>query len=337
MLLITGGAGYIASHTLCAFFESPLAKELDVVLVDNFSNSHPGKIQTLEKMLQRPIKFYEVDCCNALALEQVFQENSITACINFAGLKAVGESKILPLEYYTNNMNSILNILTLLKKYNAKKIIFSSSATVYGAPKTNPITEDFPLSVTNTYGQTKLMTETMLHDIFNADASWSIGILRYFNPIGAHPSGIIGDYPLGIPNNIMPYISQVASKKLPCLPIFGDDYDTPDGTGVRDYIHVMDLAEGHICMLSKLLKDTGIFTYNLGTGIGYSVLDLVKNFEKVSGQSIAYEIKARRDGDIATCFANADKAFSELGWKAERNLETMLCDTWNFEQKNLNN
>ncbi len=333
MLLVTGGAGYIGSHTICAFFESAL--DLDVVIVDNFSNSRPERVQTLEKLTQKSIKYYAIDCCDLAALEQVFRENTITACINFAGYKAVGESKVIPLEYYANNMISMLNILTLLKKYAAKRIIFSSSATVYGMPKSNPITEAFPLSVTNCYGQTKLMTETMLQDIHAADTSWSIGILRYFNPIGAHPSGLIGDYPVGIPNNIMPYISQVASGKQPILPIFGNDYATHDGTGVRDYIHVMDLAEGHVAMLSKLLQCNGVFTYNLGTGKGYSVLDLVHNFEKVTGQPVPYEIRNRREGDIATCFADPSKAFNELGWQAKRSLEDMLRDTWHFEKQNL--
>ncbi len=334
MILITGGAGYIGSHTVVSLLAKEDSTLNDIVIVDNFCNSRPERIQTLEQMTGKNIRHYAVDCCDLEALEQVFKENTITSCIHFAGLKAVGESKLIPLEYYQNNMTSTLNVLTLLKKYNAKRMIFSSSATVYGTPKSNPIDENFPLSVTNPYGQTKLMTEDILRDLFSAESSWSIGILRYFNPIGAHPSGIIGDYPVGIPNNIMPYISQVANGKHPVLPVFGNDYDTPDGTGVRDYIHVMDLAEGHVAMLKKLYEGEGLFTYNLGTGTGYSVLELVQNFEKVNGVKVPYEIRERRAGDIGTCYAKPDKALAELGWKTQRGLEEMLRDTWNFEQKN---
>ncbi len=333
MILITGGAGYIGSHTIVSLLEKNIDALGDIVLVDNYCNSRPERIQTLEQITGKKIRHYKVDCCDEDALEKVFQENAITACIHFAGLKAVGESKLLPLEYYKNNMVSTLNVLAMLKKYDAKRIIFSSSATVYGLPKSNPIDESFSLSVTNPYGQTKLMTEDMLRDIYAADASWSIGILRYFNPIGAHPSGLIGDYPVGIPNNIMPYISQVASGKQAILPVFGNDYDTHDGTGVRDYIHVMDLAEGHVAMLQKLFEGEGLHTYNLGTGVGYSVLDLVQNFEKVSGKKVPYEIRERRAGDIGTCFANPDKALVELGWKTQRGLEEMIRDTWNFEMQ----
>ncbi len=334
MILITGGAGYIGSHTIVSLLAKNVDQLGDLVIVDNFCNSRPERIATLEQITGKKIRYYAVDCCDMDALDRVFSENSISACIHFAGLKAVGESKTMPLEYYTNNMTSTLNVLTLLKKYNAKRMIFSSSATVYGTPKSNPIDESFPLSVTNPYGQTKLMTEDILRDIFSADESWSIGILRYFNPIGAHPTGLIGDYPVGIPNNIMPYISQVARGKHPVLPVFGDDYDTPDGTGVRDYIHVMDLAEGHVAMLEKLLQGPGLHTYNLGTGTGYSVLELIQNFEKVNGVKVPYEIRERRAGDIGTCYAKPDKALAELGWKTQRNLEEMLRDTWNFEQKN---
>ncbi len=334
MILITGGAGYIGSHTIVSLLAKDDSVLQDIVIVDNFCNSRPERIQTLEQMTGKKLRYYTVDCCDIDALEEVFKAHDISACIHFAGLKAVGESKILPLEYYRNNMTSTLNVLALLKKYNAKKMIFSSSATVYGTPKSNPIDESFPLSVTNPYGQTKLMTEDMLRDIFSADDQWSIGILRYFNPIGAHSSGLIGDYPVGIPNNIMPYISQVAHGKHAVLPVFGNDYDTPDGTGVRDYIHVMDLAEGHVAMLEKLLQGNGLYTYNLGTGVGYSVLDLIQNFEKINGVKVPYEIRERRPGDIATCYANPAKALAELGWQTQRNLEQMLRDTWNFEQKN---
>ncbi len=329
MILVTGGLGYIGSHTVLTLLEN----KQEVVIVDNLYNSSKEVHNTLENISKQKIPFYEIDCCDKVALEKIFQEHSIKSCIHFCAYKAVGESSEKPLEYYSNNLISTLNVLELLKKYKAKNFIFSSSATVYGSPERVPITEDFPLSVTNPYGRTKLMIEDMLRDLAKAEPDWSIGLLRYFNPIGAHKSGLIGDNPNGIPNNVMPYISRVASGKLPCLPVFGNDYDTKDGTGVRDYIHVMDLAKGHSVALNYIANKQGLFIYNLGTGNGYSVLDLVEAFKKVSGKDISYEIKPRRAGDIAICYADASKAFEELGWKCEYGLEEMIEDTWNFEQK----
>lgn len=329
MILITGGAGYIGSHTVQTLIE----QGKNFVIVDNFSNSDKQTLISLEKLNKIKIKFYEVDCCDIQLLERIFIENKITCAIHFAGFKAVGESNNIPLEYYINNLFSTLNLLNLLKKYNVKRIIFSSSATVYGNPATTPITEDFPLSVTNPYGRTKLIIEDVLRDLIKAEPDWSIGILRYFNPIGAHESALIGDKPNGIPNNIMPYISQVASKKRPYLPIFGNDYPTHDGTGVRDYIHVVDLAKGHVALLDKLANEKGLFTYNLGTGTGYSVLDLLQHFEQVSGEKIEYKIEARRKGDIAICYADSTKAYRELNWKATCDLKKMIEDTWRFEKQ----
>ncbi len=328
MILLTGGLGYIGSHTAVSLLE----QGYEVIIVDNLVNSNIEVLQDIETISGKKPLFYQIDCCNEKEYEKVFTHN-IKACIHFAGLKAVGESSKIPLEYYNNNMSSTLITLKLMKKYNVKSFIFSSSATVYGSPKTNPIDENFPLSVTNPYGRTKLMTEEILADIHNAEPDWGFGILRYFNPIGAHESGLIGDRPSGTPNNVMPYIAKVAKGALPCLPVFGDDYDTKDGTGVRDYIHVMDLAEGHVAMLEKLLKTSGKFIYNLGTGTGYSVLDLVKTFEKVNNVKVAYKIEARRKGDIATCYASPTKAKEELGWQTKRNLEDMLKSSWEFEKQ----
>ncbi len=327
MILITGGLGYIGSHTALALLEA----NYGIVLVDNLYNSNKSVHEKLETISRKKIPCHIIDCCNIKALEEIFMRYSITGCIHFCAYKAVGESCEKPLEYYANNLISTLNVLELLKKYNAKNFVFSSSATVYGTPKTVPITENFPLSVTNPYGRTKLMIEEMLKDLSKAESDWSIGLLRYFNPIGAHESGLIGDNPNGIPNNIMPYISKVASGKLEVLPVFGNDYDTLDGTGVRDYIHVMDLAKGHSACLKYLEDKKGIFTHNLGTGKGYSVLELIKTFEKVSQKKVPYEIKARRQGDIATCYADASKALKELHWQCEHDLEKMLEDTWRFE------
>ena len=288
-------------------------------------------VKAIKKITGKDFEFYEVDLRNEEELENVFEENKdITAVIHFAGLKAVGESVEKPLEYYDNNINGTLVLLELMQKHNVKKIIFSSSATVYGDPATVPIKEDFPLSATNPYGQTKLMIEQILKDLYISDNNWSIILLRYFNPIGAHESGLIGESPNGIPNNLMPYINQVALGKLDHLNVFGNDYPTHDGTGVRDYIHVVDLAKGHLKALKRADKMTGVEEYNLGTGKGYSVLDIVKNFEKATGQKIKYEITARRPGDIAECYADPTKAEKMLDWKAEKDLEQMCKDSWNF-------
>lgn len=331
-ILVTGGAGYIGSHTSVEL----LNVGKDIVIVDNFVNSKPEALNRIKKISGKDFKFYEVDLLNKKELEEVFKENNIESVIHFAGLKAVGESVQKPLLYYHNNLTGTFNLLELMQKYNAKKIVFSSSATVYGTPKTVPIKEDFPLSTTNPYGSTKLMIEEILRDIFIADKNWSIVLLRYFNPIGAHESGLIGENPNGIPNNLMPYISQVAAGKLKHLNVFGNDYPTHDGTGVRDYIHVVDLALGHLKAVDKAQKDTGVFTYNLGTGNGYSVLDIVKAFEKASGVKVPYEIAPRRAGDIAECYADPTKAYEELGWKATKGIEEMCVDTWRWQKSNPN-
>lgn len=329
-ILVTGGTGYIGSHAVVELLE---AGE-EVVIVDNFSNSSPDVLEKLKKITGKEFGFYEVDLLDEEKLEKVFQENEIESVMHFAGLKAVGESVAKPIEYYHNNITGTLILLKLMKKYNCKKIVFSSSATVYGNPAKLPITEDFPLSTTNPYGSTKLMIEQILQDVNVSDSEFSAAILRYFNPIGAHESGLIGERPNGIPNNVMPYIVGVAKGKYPELTVFGNDYPTPDGTGVRDYIHVVDLAQGHLKALDKIRKEQGIKIYNLGTGNGYSVLELVNNFEKMNNIKVNYKIGARRPGDIPACYANASKAEKELGWKAERKIEEMCKDTWNFAQKN---
>ena len=330
-ILVTGGAGYIGSHTVVEL----LNKGEDVIIVDNFVNSKPSAIEAIKKITNKKFQFYELDLRDKEGLNEVFDENKdITAVIHFAGLKAVGESVAKPIEYYDNNIYGTLVLLEVMKAHNVKKIIFSSSATVYGDPKEVPIKEDFPLSATNPYGQTKLMIERILNDVYVSDNEWSIILLRYFNPIGAHESGLIGENPNGIPNNLMPYINQVALGKLDHLNVFGNDYPTPDGTGVRDYIHVVDLANGHLKALERAEKITGVEAYNLGTGKGYSVLDIVKNFEKATGQKIKYEITPRRPGDIAECYADPSKAEKYLGWKAEKDLEQMCKDAWNFTKKN---
>ncbi len=330
-ILVTGGAGYIGSHTVVKL----LNKGEDVIIVDNFVNSKPSAIEAIKKITNKKFQFYELDLRDKEGLNEVFDENKdITAVIHFAGLKAVGESVAKPIEYYDNNIYGTLVLLEVMKSHNVKKIIFSSSATVYGDPKEVPIKEDFPLSATNPYGQTKLMIERILNDVYVSDNEWSIILLRYFNPIGAHESGLIGENPNGIPNNLMPYINQVALGKLDHLNVFGNDYPTPDGTGVRDYIHVVDLANGHLKALERAEKITGVEAYNLGTGKGYSVLDIVKNFEKATGQKIKYEITPRRPGDIAECYADPSKAEKYLGWKAEKDLEQMCKDAWNFTKKN---
>ena len=330
-VLVTGGAGYIGSHTVVEL----LNKGEEIVIVDNFSNSKPEMLDKIKEITKKDFKFYEVDLLDKAGLEKVFDENpEIDSVIHFAGLKAVGESVAKPIEYYHNNITGTLVLLDVMKKHNCKKIVFSSSATVYGNPKTVPIREDFPLSTTNPYGSTKLMIEQILNDVYISDNEWSVILLRYFNPIGAHESGLIGENPNGIPNNLMPYINQVASGKLECLNVFGNDYDTVDGTGVRDYIHVVDLAQGHLKALDKAREFTGVEAYNLGTGTGYSVLQIVKAFEDATGVEVKYKIVERRPGDIPTCYADPSKAKRELGWEAERGIEEMCRDAWRFTSNN---
>ena len=309
-----------------------MQKGEDVVIIDNFSNSKPEMVEKIEKIAGKKIKFYEADYTDRNAVEKVFAENSIDAVINFAGYKAVGESVKEPLKYYYNNITGCIVLLETMKKYGVKKFIFSSSATVYGKPETVPITEEFKIGgTTNPYGTTKLMIEQILQDAYNADKTLDICILRYFNPVGAHKSGLIGEEPQGIPNNLMPYIVRVASGELKELSVFGNDYNTHDGTGVRDYIHVVDLAKGHVNALEKLNKEgKGLFIYNLGTGTGTSVLDMVKAFEKATGMNVPYKIVDRRPGDIDECYADATKAEKELGWKAEKTIEDMCRDSWNY-------
>ena len=331
-VLVTGGAGYIGSHTVLEL----LNLDKEVIIVDNFSNSNPIVLDRIKEISNKEFKFYNIDTTNSKELEIVFKENSIDSVIHFAAYKAVGESVEKPLEYYSNNIINTLTVLNLMKKYNVKNFVFSSSATVYGDPHTCPITEDFPLSTTNPYGATKLMIEDMLRDIAKADPSFNIAILRYFNPVGAHSSGLIGEDPNGIPNNLMPYITKVAVGKLKELSVFGNDYNTHDGTGVRDYIHVVDLAKGHIKALDKLSTNCGLVTYNLGTGNGYSVLDMIKAFSKASGQEIPYKIVDRRPGDVAMCYADPTKANNELGWKAEFGIDRMCEDSWRWQSNNPN-
>ena len=329
-ILVTGGAGYIGSHTSVELLESGY----EIVIIDNFLNSKPESLKRIKQITGKDFKFYEVDLLDKEALDKVFCENEIEAVIHFAGLKAVGESVAKPLWYYHNNITGTLILCEVMKKHGVKKIVFSSSATVYGNPASVPIREDFPLSTTNPYGATKLMIENILRDVFVSDNEWSIALLRYFNPIGAHESGLIGEDPNGIPNNLMPYIAQVAAGKLEKLSVFGDDYDTKDGTGVRDYIHVVDLSRGHLKALSKVLSSTGVDAYNLGTGNGYSVLEMVKAFSEVNGVNVPYVIAPRRPGDVPECFADPKKAKEVLDWQAEFGLETMCKDAWNFMVKN---
>ena len=329
-ILITGGAGYIGSHTMVELLEA--GKEL--VVVDNFLNSKPLALERVKKITGKDFKFFEVDLLDRDALEKVIRENDIDSCIHFAGLKAVGESCQKPLWYYYNNVTGTLNLCELLQKYNAKRIVFSSSATVYGKPESVPITEDFPLSTTNPYGETKLMIERILGDMAAADKEWSVSILRYFNPIGAHSSGLIGEDPQGIPNNLLPYITQVAAGRRECLSIFGNDYNTPDGTGVRDYIHVVDLARAHLKALERAEKVTGVERFNVGTGIGYSVLDIVHAYEKATGVKIPYRFADRRPGDIDECYANPKKAAEVLGWSAQYNIEDMCRDSYRWQTMN---
>ena len=331
-VLVTGGAGYIGSHTCVELLESGK----DIVIVDNFCNSKPESLNRIKKITGKDFKFYEADLLDRDAVKKIFDENHIDSVIHFAGLKAVGESVSIPLRYYHNNITSTLILCEEMAAHGVKKIVFSSSATVYGSPKTVPIKEDFELHTTNPYGSTKLMIEDILRDLYVSDKEWSIALLRYFNPIGAHKSGLIGEDPNGIPNNLLPYVAQVAVGKLPCLSVYGNDYPTHDGTGVRDYIHVVDLAIGHLRAVEKVTKDTGVHTYNLGTGNGYSVLDVVAAFEKASGKKVNYKIADRRPGDIAVCYADATHAKEELGWVAERGIEEMCADSWNFAKNNPN-
>lgn len=329
-VLVTGGMGYIGSHTTVELLKAGK----DVIIIDNLCNSSIVVKDRIKEITGKEVKFYNIDLADKEAVEKVFEENSIESVIDFAALKAVGESVKNPLEYYMNNMVSFLVLLDIMKKNNVKNLVFSSSATVYGEAKTMPILESFPLTATNPYGRTKLMAEEILRDLAASDSSWNIAILRYFNPIGAHESGIIGEDPNGIPDNLMPYITKVAVGELKELSVFGNDYDTIDGTGVRDYIHVVDIAIGHIRALEKLETNSGLVTYNLGTGNGFSVLQLVKAFSKVSGKEIPYKIAPRRAGDVAICYADPSKANKELNWKAERTLEQMCEDSWRWQKNN---
>lgn len=330
-ILVTGGAGYIGSHTVVELQNAGY----DVVVLDNLSNASEKALDRVSKITGKPVKFYKADILDRDALNDIFDKETIESCIHFAGLKAVGESVVKPWEYYENNIAGTLTLVDVMRKNNVKNIIFSSSATVYGDPAQIPITEECPKGqCTNPYGWTKSMLEQVLTDIQKADPEWNVMLLRYFNPIGAHKSGTIGENPNGIPNNLMPYITQVAVGKLKELGVFGNDYDTPDGTGVRDYIHVVDLAKGHVKALKKIEGNPGLAIYNLGTGKGYSVLDIVKNFEAATGVKIPYVIKPRRAGDIATCYCDASKAEKELGWKAENGIREMCEDSWRWQSNN---
>ena len=332
-ILVTGGAGYIGSHTCVELLNAGY----DVVVVDNLYNASPKALDRVKEITGKDLTFYEADIRDREALEAIFAKENVDAVIHFAGLKAVGESVAKPLEYYENNIAGTVNLCFAMRKYNVKNIIFSSSATVYGDPAQIPITEECPKGTcTNPYGWTKWMLEQILVDLHTADPEWNVILLRYFNPIGAHKSGLIGEDPKGIPNNLLPYVAQVAIGKLECLGVFGDDYDTPDGTGVRDYIHVVDLAVGHVKAIEKLKDKEGVSVYNLGTGNGYSVHQVVHAFEKACGHPIKYQIKPRRAGDIATCYCDPQKAKKELGWEAQYNIEDMCADSWNWQKKNPN-
>lgn len=328
-VLVTGGAGFIGSHTCVELLNGGH----EVTIIDNLCNSSKDVVEKIERIAGKSVEFYEADVTDADALEQIFAKEKIDCAIHFAALKAVGESVQKPLEYYSNNLTGLLTLCRVMREHGCKSLIFSSSATVYGKPKSLPIREDFALSSTNPYGATKLISENMLKDIFKADETWNIVLLRYFNPVGAHESGLLGEMPNGIPNNLMPYITQVGEGKLPYLNIYGNDYDTHDGTGVRDYIHVLDLARGHLSALKKAVGNGGLHIYNLGTGTGYSVLDIVHAFERATGVEIPYKIAPRRPGDIDACYADPSKAYEELGWKAELSLEDMCRSSWNFTQK----
>lgn len=328
-VLVTGGAGYIGSHTMVEILNAGY----EVVCVDDFSNSSPSTLESVKKITGKDFRFYEGDVCNKDILIKIFEENSIDMVIHFAGYKAVGESVELPLKYYRNNLDSTLSLLEVMGNHNCKKIVFSSSATVYGKPEKLPIKEDSKLSTTNPYGTTKLMIERILKDLYESDHNWSIAILRYFNPVGAHETGLIGENPNGIPNNLMPYIVKVATKEYSELKVFGNDYDTIDGTGVRDYIHVVDLAKGHVKALEKINSCTGVDCYNLGTGCGYSVLDLVETFKQVNNVDVPYKIVERRPGDIDACYADSSYAKKELNWQAEKDINDMCLDAYNFVLK----
>ncbi len=327
-ILVTGGAGYIGSHTCVELLDAGY----DLVVIDNFSNSKPAVLERIGRISGRAPSFAEVDIRDRGALRDVFREHQIDAVIHFAGLKAVGESVAQPLRYYDNNLSGSVALFEVMAESNVKTLVFSSSATVYGDPHSVPIREDFPLSATNPYGRSKLILEDILRDVFRSDESWRIALLRYFNPVGAHPSGTLGEDPNGIPNNLMPYVTQVAIGKLPQLSVFGDDYPTPDGTGVRDYIHVVDLARGHLAALQTLDKQAGMLTVNLGTGQGYSVLEMIRAFERASGRQVPYRIVGRRPGDIAQCYADASLATSLLNWRAELGLEAMCRDSWRWQE-----
>lgn len=330
-ILVTGGAGFIGSHTVVELQSAGY----EVVVLDNLSNSSEKSLERVQQITGKPVKFYKTDILDREGLNEVFEKEQIDSCIHFAGLKAVGESVVKPWEYYENNIAGTLTLVDVMRKHDVKNIIFSSSATVYGDPAIIPITEECPKGVcTNPYGWTKWMLEQILTDLHTADPEWNVVLLRYFNPIGAHKSGKIGEDPKGIPNNLIPYITQVAIGKLERLGVFGNDYDTPDGTGVRDYIHVVDLAVGHVRAVEKLREKAGVSVYNLGTGNGYSVLDMVKAFGKACGKEIPYEIKPRRAGDIATCYCDASKAAKELNWTAKRGLEEMCEDSWRWQSQN---
>ena len=332
-ILVTGGAGYIGSHTVVELQN----EGYDVVVIDNLSNSCEKSLERVEKITGKKVPFYKCDILDREKLSEIMDKENFDACIHFAGLKAVGESVQKPWEYYENNIAGTLTLVDVMRKHNVKNIIFSSSATIYGDPAFIPITEECPKGIcTNPYGWTKSMLEQVLTDIQKADPEWNVILLRYFNPIGAHKSGTIGENPNGIPNNLMPYITQTAVGKRDHLTIFGNDYDTHDGTGVRDYIHVFDLARGHVKALAKIKEKAGLKIYNLGTGTGYSVLDIVKNFEEATGVKVPYEIGPRRPGDIATCYASAKKAYDELGWKAEYGIKEMCADSWNWQKNNPN-
>lgn len=329
-VLVTGGAGYIASHTNLELLNAGY----EVVAVDNLCNSSMESVRRVEKLTGGQISFYEADILDKEELRQIFEKEKIDSVIHFASLKAVGESCRIPLKYFKNNLSGTITLLEVMEEFNVKKLVFSSSATVYGDPEKVPVTEDMPLSAANPYGRTKLMIEDMLRDLYQSDPSWNIAILRYFNPIGAHESGEIGEDPNGTPNNLVPYVAKVAIGELERINVSGDDYDTPDGTGIRDYIHVVDLALGHIKAIEKLEESPGLVTYNLGTGIGYSVMEIIHNYEKACGKKLPYLIGPRRPGDVAVSYADAAKAYRELGWRAERGIDKMCEDSYRWQQNN---
>ena len=329
-ILVTGGAGYIGSHTCVELIENGI----ELVVIDNLSNSSEESLKRVQEITGKKLEFHKIDLLERPWLDALFRDHHFDAVIHFAGLKAVGESVEIPLKYYRNNITGTINLCEAMANHAVKTIVFSSSATVYGEPHKVPITEDFPTSAYNPYGRTKLFIEEILKDLYVSDNNWNVVLLRYFNPVGAHKSGKIGEDPNGIPNNLTPFISQVAVGKLKELSVFGNDYPTPDGTGVRDYIHVVDLASGHVKALAKLIGKTGVHLYNLGTGRGYSVLEMIQAFEKASGQEVKYKVTNRRPGDIAECYADSSKAFNDLGWKTERDIAEMCADTWRWQSQN---